>query len=511
MKLRHLLLIIAAGLILTGCEGDEGPAGPAGNDGGAAYTYPGDVADANGAVGADEIVLLKLLDPEGRPVADIGSTMTIADGTYIMGSNLDATAAHLGLEALVGGMPLRAFLVDTDGQTVSPVTEGVFELVTMVTGSPEGRSLADYPAADIQALVTAAETALDDAGTDLSDPEAVRAQLLADIGGQLADLSGGSYSISPTASAVSVDPADVLTDIASFDVYLTDGAGEEWDIDGQGDIDDGSSDTYDGMFYLYVDGFTFPAQAATSATAKIEDDREVVLGPVVDLGGSGLDVTRKIYVPETGSFARFAEILVNNTASDITVDVMIDGNLGSDESTNAVHYSSNGNTEADAGDVWMTMKWDDDPTAGFFFPGATPAKSSDDIEYSWNDLVIPAGETVVLVHWGFQGSSRSPMEMADDLDQIEQDLPDEMVDGLSIAEAAAALFIHGPDNVIGEAGSVAPLATVNLENTTTLATAETTAASDGSFSCYLADTDVGNSVQVTASDGTDDTVTVAVP
>ena len=511
MKLRHWLIILAVGAMLAGCEGDEGPVGPTGPSGdgsGFTYAYPGDVATADGAVGAGQLVLLRALDRDGRPVADIGSCSTLADGTFSMGSMVDAAATPLGLDAMVGDSFLRAFLVDTDGQSVSPVTEGVVDLVTMVTGTPEGRTLEDYPAEDIRTLVAAAEAALTTAGTDLSDPEAVRNQLLTDIGGQLADLSGGTYAIQPSSSPVAMDPPDVLTDVASFYVELTDGDGELWDIDGDGSVSDGTSDSYDTMFELTVGASSFPDQSAPSATARIEDGREVVLGPVVDLDGSGLDVTRKIYVPENGSFARFAEILVNNSGADVTIDVLVDGNLGSDESTDAVQNSSSGDTTVDAADVWMTMKWDDDPTVGFFFPGATPAKSSDDVQYGWTDVVVPAGQTVVLLHWGFQGSSKLPAAMAAELALIEDSIPGEMFTGLTVAEAVADPFVAGADNAIGEAGSVAPLAAVSLDNLTSGSSAAVDAAPDGSFAAFLAETDSGDQVHVTASDGTDETVTV---
>jgi len=510
MKILHLLLILSLGLFLAGCEGDEGPAGPPG-DGGFDYIYAGSVADADGAIGEGGIVLLKALDPDGRPVVDINTTMTDAQGAFSMGSTIDAEVVPLGLEALVNGASLRAFLVDTDGQSVSPYTNAVVDLVTMVVGTPEGRSLADYPAADIRTLVAAAEAALNTAGTDLTDPEAIRAQLLTDIGGQLADLSGGAFGVVPSSAIVSVDPADVLTDVDSFYVTMTDGAGEGWDIDGDGSIDDGTSDTYDDMFYLSIGSNAFPSQNAPGATAKIEDGREVVLGPVVDLGGSGLDVTRKIYVPETGSFVRFAEILANNTGADISINVQITGNLGSDESTDAVGYSSNGNNEADEGDVWLTMKWDSDPTAGFFFPGAVPSKSEDDVEYVWTDVVVPAGETVVLFHWGFQGTAKTAAMMADELALIEQHIPAEMFAGISIAEAEAGIYIDGQDNVVGEAGAVAPLAYVIAQNMTTGTSGAEFAAEDGSFGFFLRNTRPGDSVVVTASDDTNENITVAAP
>ena len=341
-RLFMTLGIVAFGLLFIGCDGDEGPVGPEGPAGeGYDFTYTGTVTTSDGVAGADKLVLLKALDPDGEPVVNINTTATEDGGVFTIGSSIDATAVPLALEALVGGANLRAFLVNTDGQDVSPVTEGVVDLVTMVTASPDGRSLDDYSAADINVLVAAADAALTDAGTDLDDPDAVRDQLLADIGGQVADLSGGAYTIEASVSPVSIDPADVVTSVDAFDLDLVDGGDELWDLTSDGSVDDGTSDSYDDMFDLHVAGESFPAQSATDPTAFIEDDRELVLGPV---SLAGLTVTRKIYVPETGSWARFAEILVNEGAADVTVDVLIEGNLGSDENTDLVHFSSNGDS-----------------------------------------------------------------------------------------------------------------------------------------------------------------------
>ena len=44
-------------------------------------------------------------------------------------------------------------------------------------------------------------------------------------------------------------------------------------------------------------------------------------------GVAGLNVTRKVFVPTTGYFARYLELLSNPTAQDIAVDVAVESRL----------------------------------------------------------------------------------------------------------------------------------------------------------------------------------------
>ncbi|MFC1500526.1 hypothetical protein ACFL6T_05890, partial [Candidatus Zixiibacteriota bacterium] len=211
----------------------------------------------------------------------------------------------------------------------------------------------------------------------------------------------------------------------------------------------------------------------------------------------------------TESFARYTEILTNTSGSDLTVDVRISGNLGSDEYTNMVNYSTDGDGIVDPEDHWLAMHWDSsDPALAFFFPGASPFKEEDDVEYSWSDVIVPAGETVTLMHWGFQRSSEPVSSLGALMESLDDEMPASYFEGLTIAEAGAGLFAGVLPNVIGGAGSVAPLAVVNLDNQTAGTTATVTALADGSFSVVLRNTQSGDSVHITATDGTDTVVIV---
>lgn len=473
--------------------------------------FQGTVQLPGGPAGPGVLVLAVGLDSDGRGVGTLGSAFTAADGSFgIAHAYPLAPTTSVAIEAFAPGASYAGFATLSTGLAVGPVSTGVFEVITMIVETEGGRGVSDFTPAEVNQAVAEAAAELASAGTDLADAAAVRALVLAEVGGLIADLSGGSFSVGPSLAAVTSDPPDVRTDIVSFAVELTDAHGELWDVYDDGGVGDGTDDAYDGMFYLEIDGAAFPSQLAGTPEAQLEDGREVALGPVADLGAVGLSVVRKAFVPSTGAFARFAELLTNTGGLPITVDVRIYGNLGSDESIDLVNYSSDGNASVDPGDRWIASHWDgDDPAVAFFFPGASPAKFDDDVEYSWPGVTIEAGATVVLYHWGFQLTGGPVSQLAQLLQEIEEEIPEEYFESLSVAEASAGLFAGSAANLLGEAGSVAPLATVTFDNQTAAVFRTLVANSDGSFRAVLPRTESGHMVHVTATDGTD--VLVAVP
>jgi len=506
-RVARTLVLVAALLAMGSCAGDPGPQGPPGS--GHAHSYEGTVMLADGAVGAGVLVLLHALDINGRPVTALMATLTDSEGGFTVSTDLDATDTWLGLEAVVGERHYLALLAAPDDLLVDPVSDGVARLVDLVAGPPGGRHLDDFAREEIVTLTADARVALAGAGTDLTDPDAVLDVLLAELGGDVADYSGGAYSLAATSGIVTVDPPDVATTLQFFNYSLVDGRTEFWDIMRDGAIYDGTHEAYDIMFELNVDGAGFPNMVPGGPDTRIEDGREVALGPVLDLGVPGLEVTRKIFVPEQLSFVRYAEILTNSSAAEITVDVTVDGDLGSDESTDHVHFSSTGDSEVTAEDEWFASHWGfDSSSVGFFFPGAEPNKSGDNVAYSWRDVTIPAQGTVVLFHWGFQRTGGSSDELAAIMAGLEASMPAAYFDGVSIAECDAGLNAGSNPNVMGEAGAVAPFATVTATNLTSAGIVSAGAAGDGSFAMILRDTNSGDQVRVSATDGTDELVVV---
>ena len=116
---------------------------------------------------------------------------------------------------------------------------------------------------------------------------------------------------------------------------------------------------------------------------------------------------RKLFVPSTGGFARYLEILSNSGTIAQTVTVTAAGYLGSETSTRVVVApSDNENTFAVTDQDGLCC----DPTLAHVFagPGAAVGASAVQfiagdyyIQYAW-EVTIPAGETRVLMHFAVQ-------------------------------------------------------------------------------------------------------------
>jgi len=317
------------------------------------------------------------------------------------------------------------------------------------------------------------------------------------------------------------DPNDQFTGSR----VLVDGLGFEWDIEGDGDVADGGGatapgdDAFDGFVNLAVDGADFPFLSS----GHIEDDREIVLGPETM---SGLSVTRKIFVSPTHGFARWLEILDNSAGgSDISVNVRIDGNLGSDEENDVVFASSNGNGTLEAGDVWWFNGQDftDDPMVGAFSctgSTGTLSKEEDDIEWDYGMITVPAGQRVILMTIVIQRHFDPATFSFDAEDVVVAGI--KFLRGLESFPAVDASFVQGMRadeladvlgcatgtvKVIGNPDSVKPGASVTATNTANGDSATTTARDDGSFGLAL-DGASGDVIQIRATDGTSVTRTV---
>ena len=232
--------------------------------------------------------------------------------------------------------------------------------------SPGGVALTQFDGAALATIVSDARSALETAGTDLTDAAAVENEIKSSVGTDVAAVSGGQITAGAPQPAVTMDPPGVDAPQPSFNFSLFDGLGEEWDITEDGSISDGGADAYDDFFDLFLDSIEFAAD-----TSVVRDDRTLVLDSM-NFGALGLDVTRKVYVSPDMAWVRWTEVLANPTGADITVQVQIEGNLGSDESTELAHATSSGDDAVGPGDEWLTSHWDlSDPALGFLFPGAT--------------------------------------------------------------------------------------------------------------------------------------------
>ena len=124
---------------------------------------------------------------------------------------------------------------------------------------------------------------------------------------------------------------------------LTDRDGFFWDIQQNGSINNGTIDAYDGG--LTLSGFPNFVGGQTE-----DNDREIVIGSSAN--NEGLEISRKIYVPDNQSWARFLEIVTNVSDAPINHTVDIETNFGSGNST-VVVATSNGDTSFSPEDIWL--------------------------------------------------------------------------------------------------------------------------------------------------------------
>jgi hypothetical protein len=253
-----------------------------------------------------------------------------------------------------------------------------------------------------------------------------------------------------------VGPADVglvvnitVTTGIALPTDLFDANGFRYDIQTNGTLSDGSNDAYDGAYEIgLIVGGGSPGIYGSGVGMPEDNRRE--LG--IELTGStNLEVTRKVFVPTDGYFARYLEIVRNPGTAPATVDVAVSSNLGSDGSTRIVS-TSNGDTTFTTDDRWLVTDDDagDEPfpnsdptlahviggTGGAIGPAVVSLASSgrDALSYRWNGLTLQPGETVILMHFAVQQLNQAAAQAS--AERLAQ-LPPEALAGLSAEERAA--------------------------------------------------------------------------
>jgi hypothetical protein len=207
---------------------------------------------------------------------------------------------------------------------------------------------------------------------------------------------------------------------------LTGPNGDVFDIQrgnsGDGQLVQGSSNAFDGLNRLQVDGTDY---APTSYGWSEEDGgRTVVTGDVWT--ASGLTIHREITVPNTGSedFVRTVDVFENGYAawmggSPITVTVRVVGNLGSDAAT-TVWGTWDGDADVETTDQWIgTDDADGTGTPAIVHyihgpQGLRPSAvdvSGDNIVWTYTLTVLP-GQTVRLAYFTILGTTRAKAQAA---------------------------------------------------------------------------------------------------
>jgi hypothetical protein len=159
-------------------------------------------------------------------------------------------------------------------------------------------------------------------------------------------------------------------------------------------------------------------------------------------------MTRQVYVPPSGGFARYLELLTNPGAAPVTVPVSVDGYLASYESTRIVASpASTGRRYAltDSGECCR-------PVLGHVFAGAggrvgVASTLFDEgggyFSYRWTVTIGP-GETVALMHFAVQ---RDRLDTAGATQQAEAlaNLTDpRALDGMTLLERSQVVNFDVP-------------------------------------------------------------------
>ena len=215
----------------------------------------------------------------------------------------------------------------------------------------------------------------------------------------VADFNGDrrpDVAVTNTGSTASNDSVTIFCDFYGTPaVTLNSPHGNPFEISigsfGQGQLLQGTNNAFDGFGRLSVDGMPFQPDVTSSILA---DNGQTVVTESVNV--AGLDVSRRITVPNTGAddFARTVDVFTNPTNTDITTIVQIVGNLGSDATT-SIFATSSGDATLTTGDLWFATRGDKSQTLLHYlhgYAGLAPTSVKlvgDNVVWTYN-LTVPA-------------------------------------------------------------------------------------------------------------------------
>ncbi len=281
---------------------------------------------------------------------------------------------------------------------------------------------------------------------------------------------------------------------ASFDpnpIGLYDANGLYYDIEGNGTLSSGTAAVFvpggsnrgaQQLELLSQDGSTVGAFAGVGYGPFEEGGRELV---VWQDGVLGANVVRKVYVPRDGYFARYLDILSNPGNTPLTFGVRltshyrfitkVQGGFRFNREPRLVSTSS-GDALAGPGDRWVALDDDEDldpflvgqlPAVSEVFDGDGASLSASVVEFTldfnasfgrsrqtWQDVTIPAGQSVALLHFVAEQVSRAGARAA--AVRLAQ-LPPEALAGLSTEERSMVLNFAVPNEGGSGVGALPPL------------------------------------------------------
>lgn len=225
-----------------------------------------------------------------------------------------------------------------------------------------------------------------------------------------------------------------------------------YDVQADGSLASGSSGAYDhGAVQLSINGQSFFGASSARLQAARRQFQIEQPGSI-----AGLTVSRQVYVPRGGYFARYLDTFENPGATPISVSVSLQSRMP----RAGVLATSSGDAVADATDSWILADDTDDgdialskqsPSLAQVF-AAAGAQAPDSVAFvqddgvgvlsqTWSVLTVPAGAKVSLLHFAVQQINRRGARAA--AERLVQ-LPPEALADLSPAEAAAIVNFAVP-------------------------------------------------------------------
>jgi hypothetical protein len=237
-----------------------------------------------------------------------------------------------------------------------------------------------------------------------------------------------------------------------------------YDVQRNGALATGSS-TFRGAAALTVNGQLFTGD--TSAVLELGKRQFAIAQP--EAIGS-LQVTRKVFVPKGGYFARYLEVFENHGPS----PVKLSAGLATGYAAAQLVDSSSKGAQPGSTDRWVVLDDAEDgdvmmgasqPPTAHVHGNAGAALAASEVRLgsadgnamllqSWNELSVPAGGKVALMHFVVQQVNRAGAVAA--AERLVQ-LPPEALDGLTADERAAIVNFALPADGVSSVPSLPPL------------------------------------------------------
>lgn len=376
-------------------------------------------------------------------------------------------------DSLRDGSPLTVFVdvevTDTDEQVnVTAVLEPAGDVLGLIV-RPDGTTLAGgFPYSVVQISGPAIQRIsgeTSDAGAYRSNGLPLGVYMITAYDAEQDRFADAEFEVTTDGEEVVVDMV-LLDERIALPADLFDANQFKFDVQQDGSLLQGSSAYGDAGAELIINGEAFTGD--TSARLQAGKRQFAITQPTTL---SGLNVTRKVYVPRGAYFARYIEVFDNPTASDITIDVELSQTFGVGE----VIQTSTGDISLSDADDWFIIDdtYDGDikifsaqmPSTGHVFaePGHLFRPTSVTVAYTdlkpnvkqiWNQITIPAGQRKSIMHVEVQQINQLGAQTA--VERLSQ-LPPEMLLDLTAADTASIINFDLPIDGVSEIEALPPL------------------------------------------------------